>query len=64
MAHFLFVPRSSLPLLPRHISLSDFREMAFLRKVFIGGAGPTCASDARGGFADRAVEGECFPPQG
>jgi len=27
------------------------------------GAGPTCSSEARGGFADRAVEGGYFPPQ-
>jgi|GEM_PF-5552157 len=26
-----------------------------------GGAGPTCPSKARVGFADRAVEGEDFP---
>jgi len=28
-----------------------------------GGAGSTCSSEARGGFADRAVEGGCFPPR-
>ncbi|MFQ5834607.1 MAG: hypothetical protein ACE5HR_01635 [bacterium] len=28
-----------------------------------GGAGPTCSSEARVGFADRAVEGGYFPSQ-
>jgi len=27
------------------------------------GAGSTCSSEARVGFADRAVEGGCFPPR-